>query len=81
MINSKYIDLAEENLFDPENNLIAATVQLKLYYTPPDIEDQIAAQGFEQSNVLVDWKSTFDDQGRHGGHRYRHIHSRSDTGL
>lgn len=80
LIASKYIDLPEENLFDLNNSLMEATVQLKLYYTPPDIEEKMAMLGYGQS-VLVDWKSVFDDEGRHGGHRYPHVHSKHDTRL
>ena len=71
LIDSKYIDLPEENLSDPSNCLLAAIVQLKLYYTPPDIEEQKRVLGSAGSDGLVDWNSLFDDEGRHGGHRSR----------
>jgi len=82
LIDAKQIDLPEENLSDPNNYLIKQTVQLKLYYTPPDIEQQkaaLAAAGVETD--ITDWNSTFDDGGRHGGHRYRHVHSKHDDKL
>ncbi|CAF4183336.1 unnamed protein product, partial [Rotaria magnacalcarata] len=75
------IDLREENLCDTNNHLIETTVQLRLYYTPPDIDQQMAGLGYEDNNMLVDWKSMFDDEGRHGGHRYRHLHSKHDSQL
>ncbi|CAF4767027.1 unnamed protein product [Rotaria sp. Silwood1] len=81
LINSKYIDLRDENLSDPNNYLLPSTVQLKLYYTPPDIEKQLAALGYGDAVELVDWKSIFDDEGRHGGHRYRHVISKHDGPL
>ncbi|CAF1359491.1 unnamed protein product [Rotaria magnacalcarata] len=79
LIDTKYIDLREENLCDTNNHLIETTVQLRLYYTPPDIDQQMAGLGYEDNNMLVDWKSMFDDEGRHGGHRYRHLHSKHDS--
>ncbi|CAF3469754.1 unnamed protein product [Rotaria socialis] len=79
LIESKYIDLQEELLSDPNNRLTECSVQLKLYYTPPDIDEQMAALGQGENSALVDWKSMFDDEGRHGGHRYRHIHSKHDS--
>jgi hypothetical protein len=81
LINSKYIDLPEENLSDPNNYLMNSTIQLKLYYTPPDIEQQKLALGVTRQDELVDWNSMFDDDGRHGGHRYRHKISKKDTKL
>ncbi|CAF1400273.1 unnamed protein product [Rotaria magnacalcarata] len=79
LIESKYIDLQEELLSDPNNYLTEYSVQLKLYYTPPDIDEQMAVLGQGENSALVDWKSMFDDEGRHGGHRYRHIHSKHDS--
>ena len=81
LIDSKYIDLAEENLSDINNSLMVATVQLKLYYTPPDIEEQNAVLGLGAQGELVDWRSLFDDEGRHGGHRSRYVHSKKDSEL
>jgi hypothetical protein len=81
LINTKYIDLPEENLSDPNNYLLTSTVQLKLYYTPPDIEEQRAALGLAGENEIVDWRSMFDDGGRHGGHRNRYILSKKDGKL
>ncbi|CAF0993933.1 unnamed protein product, partial [Rotaria sordida] len=81
LIDSKYIDLPEENLSDPNNSLLPATVQLKLYYTPPDIDKQLAAIGYDDTSELIDWRNIFDDEGRHGGHRYRHMHSKHDGQL
>ncbi|CAF1313663.1 unnamed protein product [Adineta steineri] len=79
LVISKYIDLPEENLSDAQNYLLPSTVQLKLYYTPPDIEKYNASLGISDTGQLVDWKSIFDDEGRHGGHRYRHTQSKNDS--
>ena len=79
---TKYIDLKEENLSAPNNNLLKATVQLKLYYTPPGIDkinEVLTTAGDEFG--LVDWGATFDDGGRHGGHRTRHVRSKNDSTL
>ncbi|CAF3911139.1 unnamed protein product [Rotaria sordida] len=76
LIDSKYIDLPEENLSDPNHYLLPSTVQLKLYYTSPDIDNQLATIGYGDTNELIDWRNIFDDEGRHGGHRYRHVHSK-----
>lgn len=81
LIHSKYIDLPEESLSNPNNYLIASTVQLKLYYTPPDIEKQKLALGLGNPDEVVDWSEVFDDGGRHGGHRSRHIYSKKDGKL
>jgi hypothetical protein len=81
LIDAKYIDLPEENLSDPNNYLMHSTVQLKLYYTPPDIEKQNAALNIAGENELVDWRSMFDDEGRHGGHPHPHMHSKNDSRL
>ena len=82
LLESQYIDLVDENLSDPNNSLMKSTVQLKLYYTPPDIEKEKAALGATGGEAeIIDWNSTFDDGGRHGGHRYRHVESKHDKGL
>lgn len=81
LIDDQYIDLPEESLSDPNNYLIKATVQLKLYYTPPDISKEKAALGATGEDEVIDWTGTFDDEGKHGGHRYRHIYSKNDTTL
>jgi hypothetical protein len=81
LINSKYIDLPEENLSDPNNYLMTSTVQLKLYYTPPNIDEQKRTLGLPGQDEFVDWNSLFDDEGRHGGHRYRHVISKHDSKL
>ena len=81
LITAKYIDLPEENLSDPNNHLLSATVQVKLYYTPPDIDEKNAALGMGQGSELVDWRSIFDDEGRHGGHRYPHSRSKHDKKM
>jgi hypothetical protein len=81
LVLSQYIDLPEENLSDPHNYLMITTVQLKLYYTPPDVERKNAELGIASENQLTDWKNVFDEAGRHGGHRYRHVHSKKDTKL
>ena len=81
LITTKYIDLPEENLSDPNNYLLPATVQLKLYYTPPDLEQQRLALGITGQSDIVDWSSIFDDEGKHGGHRYRHVISKNDSRL
>ncbi len=83
LVDVKYIDLPEENLSDPNNYLIKALVKLKLYYTPPDIDQEKAALGLyaDGEAPVVDWNSTFDDEGRHGGHRFRHVRSKHDNKL
>ncbi len=83
LVDVKYIDLPDENLSDPNNYLIKALVKLKLYYTPPDIDREKAALGLygDDEVPVVDWNSTFDDEGRHGGHRFRHAHSKHDHKL
>jgi len=82
LIESQHIDLADENLSDPNNYLMKATVQLKLYYTPPDIEKEKTALGATgEEGEIVDWNSTLDEGGRHGGHRYRHVQSKHDKAL
>lgn len=81
LIHSKYIDLPEENLSDPNNYLLTSTVRMKLYYTPPDIEEQKRALGPGGEDQLIDWNTMFDDEGRHGGHRYQHVGSKHDSRL
>jgi hypothetical protein len=81
LISSRYIDLPEENLSDPTNYLIASTVQIKIYYTPPDLEKQKLELDAAAQAELVDWNMIFDDEGRHGGHRYRHARSKNDNKL
>jgi hypothetical protein len=81
LIDSKCIHLSEENLSDPNNYIITSTVQLKLYYTPPDIEQQKLALGVMHQDELINWNMMFDDEGRHGGHRYRHSISKKDSKL
>ncbi len=81
LINSRYIDLPEENLSEPNNYLMTSTVQLKLYYTPPDINEQNLALGIGGENEITDWRNVFDEDGRHGGHRHRHVISKNDGKL
>ena len=82
LIESKYIDLSEENLSDPSNNLLAANVQLKFFYTSPDLNREQTSLGVNaDGSPVVDWMSTFDDEGRHGGHRHRQVHSKRDHAL
>ncbi|CAF3109617.1 unnamed protein product [Rotaria sp. Silwood2] len=81
LIDSKYIDLPEENLSDSNNCLLSSTVQLKLYYTPPDIDKQLAVIENDDTAELIDWRSIFDDEGRHGGHRYRYVYSKHNDLL
>jgi len=81
LMRSQYIDLPEENLSDPNNYLLPSVVQLKLYYTPPDIDEYNAALGLGAEGVLIDWRSVFDDEGRRGGHRYRHVQTKQDSRL
>ncbi|CAF1235979.1 unnamed protein product [Adineta ricciae] len=78
----QFVHLVDENLFDPHNYLMTTTVELKLYYTPPDIEQINTTLGATAADKqLTDWKNVFDEQGRHGGHRYRHIHSKKDPTI
>ncbi|UJR23948.1 hypothetical protein I4U23_026916 [Adineta vaga] len=81
LMESHFIHLVDENISDPNNYLMTTTVELKLYYTPPDIEQRNATLGIAAENPLTDWRNVFDEEGRHGGHRYRHVHSKKDTKL
>lgn len=81
LLEKKFIELAEENLSGIKNELLESTVQLKLYYTPPGIDEELAALGLDGKDAVVDWKSVFDEEGRHGGHRYRYVHSKHDSRL
>jgi len=82
LIDLKHIDLPEENLSDTHNYLLSATVQLKLFYTTPNLDRERNVLGTQDDEVTaIDWMSRFDDDGRHGGHRHRYIHSKRDRGL
>lgn len=81
LIDAKSIDLPEETLSDAHNYLLPATVKLKLYYTAPDIDKQVAALGYDEKDQIVDWNTMFDDEGRHGGHRHRHKYTKTDNRL
>ncbi|CAF1244784.1 unnamed protein product [Rotaria sordida] len=82
LIDSKYIDLPEENLSDPNNYLLKSTIQLKLYYTSPNIErEKVALSQVNDLTNTIDWKSTFDDEGRQNGHRHRYTHKKHRKGL
>jgi len=81
LIDTKYIDLPEENLSDPNHYLMASTVQLKLYYTSPGLDKEKLPLDISGENEIVDWNAVFDDEGRHGGHRYRHARSKNDNKL
>jgi len=82
LIDSKYIHLKEENLSNPNNYLMKSTVQLKLYYTPPGLDqEKVALTSTGDEIEMVDWNATFDDEGRHGGHRKRHVRSKNDSTL
>ena len=82
LMDLKHIDLQEENLSDPNNYLMKSTVQLKLYYTPPSTDREKAALSATGDEIeTVDWNVAFDDEGRHGGHRYRHVRSKNDSTL
>ena len=81
LIERKYIDLPGENLSDPNNSLLESTVQLKLYYTPPNIDQNINLVKSGTQGEVIDWRSIFDDQGRHAGHRYPHTYSKNDSRL
>ena len=83
LIDLKHIDLPEENLSDPNNNLLPSTVQLKLFYTSPNLDRERIALGTNDDDEVtsIDWMSRFDDGGRHGGHRHRYIHSPRDREL
>lgn len=81
LLETQHIELDKENLSDPNNYLMKSTVKLNLYYTSPDIEKEKAALGLTGEAEIMDWNSIFDDGGRHGGHRYRHVQSKHDKGL
>ena len=82
LIDIKYIDLSEENLSDPNNYLIQSTIQMKLYYTPPNMErEKTALVTNDEDTSVIDWNERFDDEGRHGGHRSRHIRSKNDSRM
>lgn len=75
LIETKFIDLQEENLSDSNNSLIQSTIQMKLYYTPPRIEQE------EEETSMINWQARFDEQGQHGGHRNRHVRSKNDSRM
>ena len=82
LINLKHIDLPEENLSDLNNYLLSSTIQLKLFYTSPNLDRERMALGVnDEETTTIDWMTRFDDDGRHGGHRHRYIHSKRDRGL
>jgi hypothetical protein len=81
LIDAKYLDLSGENLSDPNNFLLDSTVNIKIYYTPPDIEERNAALAIGDEAELVDWRNMFDDEGRFGGHRHPHETSKKDSAL
>ena len=73
LIEAKHLDLAEENLSDLHNYLLSATVQLKLFYRPPNLARERNALGLATESVSED---DDDDDGRHGGHRHRYVDSK-----
>ena len=81
LIDRKHLDLSGENLSDPNHFLLESTVNIKIYYTPPDIEERNAALGIGDDAELVDWRNMFDDEGRFGGHRHPHETSKKDNAL
>ena len=82
LIDTKYIDIPEENLSDPNNYLISSTIQIKLYYTPPNIDREGVVLGTnEEDTLMIDFSTRFDEEGRHGGHRTRHVRSKNDSKL
>lgn len=80
LIDTKYIDIPEENLSDSNNYLISSTIQIKLYYTPPNIEIAVPGENDEDTS-MIDFRARFDEEGRHGGHRTRHVRSKNDSKL
>lgn len=83
LIEQTFIELKDENLSDLNNYLIDSTVEMKLYYTAPSIdrEKSILDATVDDEEEFVDWNAAFDDEGRRGGHKRRHVASKLDSDL
>jgi hypothetical protein len=85
LIEAKHLDLPEENLSDQNNSLLSATVQLKLFYRPPNLSRERNVLGISHnesiSRVSEDDDDDDDDDGRRGGHRHRYIDSKRQRVL
>lgn len=81
LLDSKYIDLSEENLSDINNHLIQSTVQLKIYYTLPNFyKERITSNKGTDSINSNDWMNTFDGEGQQSDQRSRNLHSKRKYG-
>ncbi|CAF3717062.1 unnamed protein product [Rotaria sordida] len=82
LIDTKYMDLFEENLLDPNNCLMKSTVNIQIYYTSPSLDktSDILSRP-DETNDTINWVDQFDDGGRHGGHRRPYIPSKHNTGF
>ena len=75
LIYSKHINLQEGNLSDPKKYPMKSTVKLKLYYTPPNIDQERASLGaIGDEGEIIDCNMTFDDESQY-------IRSKSDSGV
>ncbi|CAF1117580.1 unnamed protein product [Adineta ricciae] len=59
LIDRKSIDLSDENLSDPNNYLLEATLEAKLHYMPPNLSNEHAVM-FDEGHMM-DWMTSFDD--------------------
>lgn len=59
LIDRKSIDLSDENLSDPNNYLLEATLEAKLHYIPPNLNNEQAVM-LDEGHIM-DWMSSFDD--------------------
>ena len=59
LIDRKSIDLSNENLSDPNNYLLEATLEAKLHYIPPNLSNEHAVL-FDEGHMM-DWMTSFDD--------------------
>ncbi|UJR24822.1 hypothetical protein I4U23_006197 [Adineta vaga] len=65
LIDRKMIDLLDENLSDPNNYLLQTTLQMKLYYVPPNLTNEQTL--LHDEGEFSDWMSSFNDN---DGHTY-----------
>lgn len=84
LIEQTFIDIKNENLSDVNNYLINSTIEIKLYYTSPNIDREksvLNATTTNEQEAFTDWNAAFDDEGRRGGHKQRHVISKMDSDL
>ena len=82
LIDTKYIDIERENLSDANNRLLNSTIDMKLYYTPPNINREKMTLGLDKEDTsMTNWNDRFYDEDRQGGHRHQYVRSRKDSTL